>query len=317
MKAIRIHEFGAPEVMKVEDTPELKPTAGQVLVRIKAAGVNPVETYIRAGLFYKKDLPFTPGSDGAGIIEAAGEGVTDFKPGDRVYTAGSLSGTYAEFALCRESQVHKLADALTFQQGACIGVPYATAYRALFHRARALPGEKALIHGATGGVGIAAVQLARAHGMTVVGTGGTQKGRELAGKEGAHFTLDHHSPHMEEAVRLARGEFDVIIEFLANANLGRDLEALSRHGRVVVVGSRGTVEIDPREAMSRDADILGMTLFNATEKEISSIHAALKAGFENKTLRPQIGREMALKDAPLAHHAILEESAYGKIVLLP
>lgn len=317
MRAIRVHEFGPPENMRLEDIAVPAPGQGQVLVRIKAIGVNPVETYIRSGSYYKRSLPYTPGTDAAGVIEAVGDGVVSFKPGDRVYTAGSVTGTYAEFCVCDEAQAHRLPKTLTFEQGACIGVPYATAYRALFHKAKVAPNETVLVHGATGGVGIAAIQLAKAWGMKVIGTGGTDKGRELAAYEGAMHVLDHNDPaHLEKAKELSGG-LDAIIEFLANVNLGADLKALGPRGRVIVVGSRGTIEIDPRDLMSRDASIIGMSLFNASQKELKSIHEGLIAGFESGTLRPRIGRELPLEEAPKAHHAIMEERALGKIVLVP
>jgi len=318
MKAIRVHEFGPPDVLKVEDVPQPSPKAGQALVKIKAAGVNPVDTYMRSGLFYKKDLPYTPGTDAAGVVEAVGEGVEDIRPGDRVYTSGSLTGTYAELCLCKAAQLHRLPEKLSFSQGACIGVPYATAYRALIHKAAAKAGESVLVHGATGGVGMATVQLARALGMTVIGSGGTEKGRKLVLAEGAHYALDHKEPgHLIEAARIAGGGIDVIIEFLANVNLAGDLKTLSPFGRTVVVGNRGTIEIDPRDLMARDASVIGMSLFNANEKELASIHAGLVAGFEAGYLRPVVGRELKLGEAKDAHRAIMEESAYGKIVLIP
>jgi len=318
MRAIRVHEFGQPEVMRLEELTDPVPGAGQLLVRVKAAGVNPVDTYIRAGLFYRKGLPYTPGADSSGVVEAVGEGVKAFKPGDRVYTSGTVTGSYAELCLCAESQCHRLPQSLSFSQGAAIGVPYATAYRALFHKAKASAGETVLVHGATGGVGLAAVQLARAWGMKVIGTGGTDRGRELAAYEGAGHVLDHGDPgHMDRAKELAGGKIDIVIEFLANVNLGADLKALGPGGRVVVVGSRGTVEIDPRELMSRDASIRGMSLFNATPDEVASIHAGLLAGFEAGTLRPRVGQELPLEAAPAAHHAVIEEHAFGKIVLVP
>ena len=178
MKAIRVQEFGGPEVLRLEDVPDPHPGAGQVLVRVRAVGVNPVDTYIRAGAHaVRPQLPYTPGLDAAGTVEAVGEGVTRVSAGDRVYTSGSLSGTYAELALCDESQVHTLPARVSFAEGAGVSTPYATAYRALFQRARATPGETVLVHGASGGVGTAAVQIARAAGFKVIGTGGTEEGR--------------------------------------------------------------------------------------------------------------------------------------------
>lgn len=320
MKAIRVHEFGGPEVVRLEDVPDPKPGHGEVVVKMYAAGVNPVETYIRSGMYARKpQLPYTPGSDGAGTVEAIGDGVAQFKPGDRVYTAGSISGTYAQLALCAESQVHSLPEKTSFSQGAALGIPYGTAYRGLFQRAQAVPGETVFVHGATGGVGIAAVQLARAAGMKVIGTGGTEKGRALVAREGAHNVLDHTAPgYLDQLMGLTAGRgVDVILEMLANVNLGKDLGVLAMRGRVVVIGSRGAVEINPRDTMSRDADIRGMTLFNTSETEMASIHAALFAGLENGTLRPVIRQELPLAETPRAHQLVMSPGAYGKIVLIP
>lgn len=320
MKAIRVHQFAGPEVMRLEDVPDPKPGPGQVVVRIHAAGVNPADTYIRAGTYARKPtLPYTPGMDGAGVVEAVGAGVSRVKVGDRVYTAGTLSGTYAERALCAESQVHCLPQQASYAQGAAMHVPYATAYRALFQLARATPGETVFIHGASGGVGVAALQLARAAGMAAIGTGGTDKGRALVAEQGAHHVLDHRAPdYLDKLMSLTGGRgADVILEMLANVNLAKDLKVVAMGGRLVVIGNRGTIEINPRDAMGRDASIIGMSLWNASEQQLASIHAALVAGLETGTLRPVIGKEMPLADAPRAHVAIMEPGAYGKIVLIP
>jgi NADPH2:quinone reductase len=320
MKAIRVHEFGGPEVLRLEDVEEPRPSAGQVVVRVRAAGVNPVDTYIRGGGHaVKPPLPYTPGLDAAGEVEAVGDAVARVRAGQRVYTAGSLSGTYAELALCDESQVHALPSGVSFAQGAGVSTPYATAYRALFQRAKGVPGETVFVHGASGGVGTAAVQIARAAGFTVIGTGGTEEGRKLAAEQGAHHVLDHHAPdYLEELTRLTDGRGpDVILEMLANVNLNRDLEVVARGGRVVVIGSRGAVEITPRLAMTREANVLGMVLFNASPQELASVHAAIVAGLEAGTLRPVVGRELPLSDAARAHEEVLKPGAYGKIVLLP
>lgn len=320
MKAIRVHQFGGPEVMKLEDVPDLRPAADEVVVRVMAAGVNPVDSYVRSGTYaVKPSLPYTPGWDAGGVIEAAGASVNGLKAGDRVYIAGTSSGAYAELALSKANLAHPLPERVTFEQGAAIGVPYATAYRALFHRAHAEPGETVLVHGATGGVGIAAVQLARAAGARVIGTAGSDRGRKLVEDEGAHYVLNHRAPsYLGQLSHLTGGKgVDVILEMLANINLGNDLTVLARGGRVVVVGSRGPVEINPRETMGRDAAILGMTLLNATFAELASIHAALVAGLENGTLRPVVGQRIPLTEAPRAHQAVMEPGAHGKIVLAP
>ena len=319
MKAIRVHQFGGPEVLQLEEIATPQPGPGQVLVRLRAIGVNPVETYQRSGSNPKLALPWTPGMDAAGVIESVGEGVENVRPGDRVYTSDTLTGAYAEFALCAPNQVHRLPANLSFPQGAAVNIPYATAYRALHQRARALAGETVFIHGASGGVGIAATQIARAAGLTVIGTAGTEAGRRLVLEQGAHQALDHRAPdYLAQAMALTGGRgVDIILEMLANVNLAKDLPLLAKFGRVIVIGSRGKVEITPRDLMARDAGVRAMMLFNATDAELAGIHAALGAGLENGTLRPIIGRERPLAEAALAHGQILEPGACGKIVLLP
>ena len=319
MKAIIVDSYGGPEVMRLGEIADPVPAEGQVLVRLHAAGVNPVDTYIRSGLYSRPTPPpYTPGIDGSGVVEAVGPGVKHRKTGDRVYVAWSLTGTYAEKVLCSEAQTHRLPEGISFGQGAALGVPYGAAYRALFQKAHAVAGENLLVHGASGGVGIAAVQLARAAGMWVIATAGSDQGRRLVSEAGAHAVLDHHDAnHLAKALEQTCGAgLDVILEMLANVNLGADLRALATGGRVVVVGSRGKVEIDPRDAMMREAVIMGMTLFKASDRELASIHAGLVAGLENGTLRPVVSRELPLAEAARAHHEVMETSTLGKIVLV-
>lgn len=320
MKAIRVSQFGGPEVLKLEEAPDPKPGAGQAVVRLRAIGVNPVEVYVRSGKYPRlPQPPYTPGSDGAGVVEVVGEGVTDLKAGDRVYLFGSLTGTYAELALCERSQVYPLPDKISFAQGAALGVPYGTAWRALFQRGRAVAGEAVLVHGASGGVGIAAVQMARAAGLTVIGTASRDRGRRLVLAEGAHYVTGHEitdDPQQLNALTGGRG-LHLILEMLANLNLNKDLGALARRGRVVVVGSRGSVEIDPRLTMGNELDVLGMTLMAASPEELHSIHAGIHAGLDNGVLRPVVDRKLPLADAPQAHEAVMADDSYGKIVLEP
>lgn len=320
MKAIRVKTFGEPEVMQLQETTLPEPSAREVLVKIYAAGVNPVDTYIRSGWYpLKPKLPYTPGMDGAGIVEKTGKAVEAFKPGDRVYVAGSLSGTYAQFALCDEGQVYPLPQTVDFPQGAAIGVPYATAYYALVDRAGAEAGQTVLVHGASGGVGIAAVQLAHARGLRVMGTGGTEAGRRLVAEQGADEVLDHSKgAHFEKVLDLTKGRgVDIILEMLANVNLANDLACLAPGGKVVVIGSRGKIEIDPREIMKKNASILGMTLMNVPAERRRAIHEELISGLERGILRPVIGKQYPLAEAPSAHQEIMRPGAYGKIILLP
>ena len=271
MRAIRVEAFGGPEQLTLADVPVPGPGPGQVRVRLHAAGVNPVDTYIRAGTYARTPpLPFTPGTDGAGVIAA----------------------------------------------GAAVGVPCITAYRALFQCAGLKPGERVLIHGASGGVGTAAVQMARAHGARVAGTAGTEAGLELVRSEGAHLAADHTAPGYLDQLAAFAGGFDVVVEMLANVNLERDLHLLAMRGRVVVVGNRGTLEFNPRSAMAREATIIGTTLWNAAPEELASAHAWVGAALEGGVLRPVVGRELPLADAAQAHAQVMAPGAHGKIVLV-
>jgi len=288
-------------------------------VRIHAAGVNPYDTYMRTGTYaIKPPLPYTPGSDAAGVVEAVGSGVTKVKPGDRVYTAKTVSGAYAEFALTLEDQVNPLPQNITFEQGAGIWVPYGTAYFALHHHAHAKAGETVLVHGASGGVGTASLQIARAMGLTVFGTAGTDKGLDLAKREGAHQAFNHGKPgYQDEILKATRGRgVDVVLEMLANVNLAHDLKLLAPRGRVIVIGNRGEVTINARELMSRRGSILAFTLWAATEAEVVEINAGLFAGLENGTLRPVVGKKIPLAEAVRSHKEVMAPGASGKIVLV-
>jgi NADPH:quinone reductase len=309
MKAIRVQQFGEPEVMRLVELPAPEVSVAQVLVRIHAVGVNPLETYIRAGTYPRRtQLPYTPGSDGAGVVARAGANVLTTKPGERVFLSGSLSGTYAQLALCTPEQVHPLPEVASFAQGAALGVPYATAYRALFQRAEVRTGETLLVHGASGGVGTAATQLARAARVRVFGTAGSAKGRQLVQELGADQAI-------LDATR-GRG-VDCILEMLANVNLAEDLRLLAPKGRVIVIGSRGNVEINPRDAMMRDADIRAMVIANATPPERAAIYQALGEHLADGRISPVVGRSFPLASAAEAHRAVMAPKARGKIVLIP
>lgn len=320
MRAIRVSQFGGPEVLKLVDVDDPVAGPGEVLVRLHAAGVNPVEAYIRTGQYARlPELPYTPGGDGAGVIEALGDGVTGWSPGDRVYVAAFLSkaGTYAERVACAARSVHRLPDGASFAQGAALGVPAATAYRALVLRAHVKAGETVLVHGASGAVGVAAVQLARGMGLRVLGTAGSDAGTKAVREAGAHEVFSHREDGYEKRIGEATGGrgVDVILEMLANVNLDRDLTLLAPKGRVVVIGNRGRIEIDPRLTMGKETAILGTTLWSTTPEEYSQIHAALVAALESGVLRPIVGRELPLADAAEAHRAILADRAVGKMVL--
>lgn len=321
MKAIRVLSFGGPEVLKLmSDVQVPSASNGQVLVKIKAAGINPVDTYIRSGIYARKPaLPYTPGSDGAGVVHSVGADVTQVKEGDRVYVCGSITGTYAEFALCNSSNVHLLPENISFSQGAAIYVPYYTAYRALIQRLHGKAGETVLVHGASGGVGIATVQLAKAYGLKVLGTAGTAEGEVAVKQAGASEVFNHREDGYVHRILDATGGCgaDVIVEMLANVSLAKDLQLVASKGRIGVVGNRGTIEINPRETMAKESSIVGIMLGQASEEEKQEMTAAIAAGLNAGFLSPVVGHEYSLDQASEAHRDIIEsKGAKGKLVLL-
>ena len=324
MKAILVREFGGPEVLRLEEVPDPTPGAGQVLVNVSAAGVNPFDTYMRGGSYATKPpLPYTPGADGAGVVEAVGPDVTGIKVGSRVFFGGTVAhksyGAYADKVLCEPHQLHPLPERLTFAQGAAVGVPYVTAWRALHDRARLQPGETLFIHGASGGVGLAATQIGRAWGATVIGTASSDEGRDAVLDQGARHVLNHgEAGYLDRLKELTGGRGpDVILENLANVNLDNDLTVLAFGGRVVVVGNRGRIEIDPRKTMGKDAAILGMALWNTTPEAWTRAYSAIEAGLAGGTLNPLVSKELPLAEAARAHELVMQPGARGKIALIP
>ncbi|MGG1663613.1 NADPH:quinone reductase [Brevibacillus sp. NRS-1366] len=323
MKTIQMTEFGGPEVLKCTEVNEPIPAANEVRVRLFAAGVNPNETYIRTGTysFYIPELPYTPGFDGSGVIDAIGEGVGHLQIGDRVFVAALLAkrntGTYAQKVVCDADAVHRLLESISYEKGASLGIPALTAYRALFHRAKIKPGETVLIHGASGGVGLLAVQMAKGFGATVIGTASTEEGKSLVKASGATHVLDHITEDSIQKIMSLTNDKgpDVIIEFLANVNLETDLKVIAPYGRIVVVGNRGSLEINPRLAMMKEADILGLALWNALPDEYKESLHAVEAFLESGILHPEIGDVLALEDAGKAHEQLLNNKAHGKIIL--
>ncbi|HJS52132.1 MAG TPA: NADPH:quinone reductase, partial [Pyrinomonadaceae bacterium] len=208
---------------------------------------------------------------------------------------------------------------VSFEQGAGVWTPYATSYRALFQKAIAKAGETVLIHGASGGVGTAAVQWAKNAGLKVIGTASSKEGKQLVKEQGADAVFDHtDEDHLGEIRDFTSGKgVEIIVEMLANENLERDFEALAMFGRIVIVGNRGSIQFTPRQAMTKDATLFGMSLFNTPQEKLDQIHAAIFDGLSKGFLKPPVSRTFSLEQAPLAHHAVIEHKANGKIVLIP
>jgi NADPH2:quinone reductase len=319
-----VSQFGAEDVLEYVSMPAPEPGPGQVRVRMRAVGVNPADTYVRTGTyaFFTPALPYTPGFDGAGEVEALGPDVSGLAPGDRVMVSalgGGSTGTYAEAVVADATQVHPLPDALSYNQGAAVGVPCVTAWRALFQKADLRPGETVLIHGASGGVGLPTTQLAHDAGAVVIGTAGSAAGAGLVRAAGADHVLDHGSPgYLDEVPGLTGGRgVDAVVEMLANVNLERDLGVLALRGRIVVVGSRGELTFTPRLTMLKEAMILGTALWNATPAETAEALSGVAGKLSEGVIQPVVGTEFPLSQAAEAHRRILEAPANGKMVLIP
>nr|NLI49945.1 NADPH:quinone reductase [Propionibacterium sp.] len=318
MKAIQANAFGDSSVLHLAELDVPEPGPGEVRARVAAAGVNPVEVYIRNGGYpaYTPDLPYVPGFDAAGVVDAVGAGVHELAPGARVFVASKRSGTYAEYVVAAADSVRPLADTVTFAQGASVGIPGLAAHRALFSRGGLRAGERVLIHGASGAVGYLAVQLAQAAGAFVIGTAGSPEGRAAVAALGVR-ALDHTDPgHYAEVRRLTDGAgVDLIVEMLANENLVADFDALAKYGRIVVVGNRGSLDFNPRLLMGKDADVRGLATWNFPPDLRAAALADLGTRLADGSLVPLVGRTFPLAEAARAQDHVMTSRALGKVVL--
>lgn len=303
----------------VADLPTLAPIRGQVLVKVEACGVNPVDTYIRSGAYKRlPPLPYTPGKDGAGTVSVLGDGVTTCQVGDRVWFYGSVTGSSAEYCLVTADKLFQLPDTISYEQGACVGTAYLTGYRALYHKGQAKQGETVFVHGASGGVGSAIVQMAVASNMQVYGTAGSEEGLSLLKDMGVKGAYNHKDPSYLDALKqdLPTGP-DIIIEMLANKNLNVDLDLISLGGRIVVVGNRGTIEITPRHIMMKECTVTGVMLFNQTLLESNEATSHVNKGLSDGWLAPKVWKTVPLQEISEAHTEIIDNrGAKGQIAVL-
>lgn len=322
MKVIQIKEFGGPEVLQTVEIEEPTPNENEVKVKLYATGINPSESYTITGNYAYRipDLPYVPGSDGAGEIEELGANVTHLKVGDRVFMSGvgakRNTGTYAEKVVFDGASVYPLPSYLSFKEGAGLGIPAFTAYRALFQKAQLKAGETVLIHGASGAVGTLAVQMAKVIGGIVIGTSSTEAGRAQILENGADYAIPHvNATNIQEILDLTdeRGP-DVIIEFLANENLEIDTKIIADNGRVIIVGSRATIEFTPRNLMTNEATVTGMTVSAPSKEAMKEMRHGLLSLLKVETLKPVIGNEFSLDEGPAAHKSLMETSGNGRTI---
>ena len=324
MKAIQINEFGGPEVLKTVEIDEPYPNEDEVKVKVFVTGLNPSEAYTITGTYGYNvpNLPYVPGYDATGIIEEVGSSVNHFKKGDRVFlsafSAERNTGTYAEKVVTDAKNVFRLPDNISFKEGAALGIPVFTAYKAIFLKANVRAGETVLVHGASGSVGSMAVQMAKAIGATVIGTSSTEEGRQTILDLGADHAMDHISEDNKEEVLNITNEQgpDVIIEMLANANLETDMQVIVKYGRIIIVGSRDTIEVNPRNLMTSEAIVTGMTFTYPTQKEMKEMQYGVNALLEIGAIRSLIGNEFTLDEPVEAHKSLMESSGNGRTIFV-
>jgi NADPH2:quinone reductase len=324
MKAVRIHEFGGPEVLRYEDVEIPAPGPSQVLVRIRAAAVNPVDVAVRRNSFpTPKQPPKTLGSDGAGIVETVGSDVEGVAPGDEVFFTGlgiGSEGSYAEYALIAPLQAVRKPAGSSFEEAAALGLAFATAWYGLVRRADLAAGETVLVQGGAGGVGSAAVQLAHARGARVLATVGSAADAERVRTLGADETIDRKATDVAAEVgRLTDDKgVDVILELILSANLAADLAMIAKGGRIVGIGGgpEPTVTLPTGPAIAVDASLLFASSSNAGRAGTAEILTEVARLVAEGKLRPVVGKVLPLAQAREAHE-LLAGHHFGKIVLVP
>ncbi|MFC3958141.1 NADPH:quinone reductase [Halovivax cerinus] len=321
MEAVRLAEHGGPDVLSVEDVPRPDPGPNEVLVYVASAGVNPVDTYFRDGSYEPVDLPFTPGVDVAGTVEAVGSAVDGFQPGDRVFGTGigngSAQGAYAEYAVVPDDRLVHLPDGVDLVEGGAAGVVACTAWRALVHHANLRPAETCLIHGGSGGVGHAAVQLADAVSAKPITTAAPAYHDDVTAL-GADRVLDYSRDDLADAVLDASGGgVDVVLDHRLDDYLQFDADVAAQNARVVGIGENSP---DPGfsndgAARSKDVTYHFMILFNAPD-----LHVPLRGVahlMDIGALDVEIARSYDLSEAGEAQRAVVEDSVFGKLVIEP
>jgi NADPH:quinone reductase and related Zn-dependent oxidoreductases len=234
------------------------------------------------------------------------------------FSAERNTGTYAEKVVTDAKNVFRLPDNISFKEGAALGIPVFTAYKAIFLKANVRAGETVLVHGASGSVGSMAVQMAKAIGATVIGTSSTEEGRQTILDLGADHAMDHISEdNKEELLNITNEQGpDVIIEMLANANLETDMQVIVKYGRIIIVGSRDTIEVNPRNLMTSEAIVTGMTFTYPTQKEMKEMQYGVNALLEIGAIRSLIGNEFTLDEPVEAHKSLMESSGNGRTIFV-
>lgn len=306
MKAVAMHAYGGPEVLKYEDAARPDPATGEVLVRVHAAAVNPVDWKVRAGHlrgFLNYSLPLIPGWDLSGVVEATGAGVTDWKQGDAVYARPDLrrNGAYAEYIAVRASELGHKPRSIDHVQASAIPLACLTAWQALFDAGGLKAGQRVLIHAAAGGVGTFAVQLAKWKGAHVVGTA-SERNHAFLRELGADEVIDYTKTNFEEVVR----DVDVVLDTLAGQTRDRSWNVLKKDGILVSILGQPS----PDDAAQRGVRAAGVFV-EPNQAQLGEIAKLV----DSRKLRPIIETALPLAQAARAHEMNQTLHTRGKIVL--
>ena len=306
MKAIVIHAYGGVDVLKHEDTPRPQPKEDEVLIRVKAASVNPVDVAIRRGYFAKlvaQKLPFVPGMDASGVIEKIGAKIDNFKAGDPVCAFFTLAGEggYAEFVAAKQNEVVRKPGSITFEQSAALPAAGSTAWKALVETANLSAGQTVLIHGGSGGVGHMAIQIAKARGAKVFATASTAN-QDFLKQMGADTAIDYTKQKFEDVAK----EVDVVLDSVGEETLKRSYGVVKKGGIIVSIVD----DVDPAELSARG--IKGKTIRTEPDQQtLEELARLIEAG----KLKPVVSSVLPLSDAAKAHAQIATRHTRGKIVL--
>ena len=322
MKAIRVHSLGGPEALRYEDVPQPAPGAGQVLIKIKAAGVNFVDVYQRTGL-YKVALPFTLGQEAAGVVTAVGSGVSEVKVGDRVAYC-HVMGAYAEYAVVPADRIVRLPEGVSTQQGAAAMLQGMTAYYLASATYPLKPGDVCLVHAAAGGVGLLLCQIAQLRGARVIGTVSTRAKATLAREAGAEDVILYTEQDFEvEVKRLTQGAgLQVVYDSVGKTTFDKGLNCLARRGLMVLYGqSSGPVgSFDPLLLSQKGSLFLTRPTLGdyiATRAELLERAGEVLGWIKSGKLKLRIDHEFPLAQAAEAHRALEGRKTTGKVLLIP
>ncbi len=322
MRAIRVHAFGGPEVLRYEEVPDPEPRAGEAVVRVEAAGVNFIDVYHRSGL-YKAPLPLTLGQEGAGTVELVGQDVEELAPGDRVAWAG-VFGAYAEKAAVPAARLVRIPDGVTTRQAAAAMLQGMTAHYLACSTYPLRPGDTCLVHAAAGGVGLLLVQIAKRRGATVIGTVSHAEKARLAREAGVDATIDYTKEDFEAAaLRLTEGKgVRVVYDSVGRATLEKSLASLAPRGMLVLFGqSSGAVgPFDPQVLAQRGSLYLTrptLAHYVGSREELLARAGEVLGWVRDGTLKLRIEHEFPLADAALAHRELEGRRTTGKVQLIP